>query len=395
LGGLGFDSANLGGEGLRAPNYYNLADMGGGQGLTAGVEGGTLGSQGLAPSGYAASTLGATGGTSTSFGDFLKQGQNALRTGQQLIGEGQQQQAIRPTTGAAGEGGQDQAVISAVDAAIGQGPGGFRQTRFFGALTPDVDRALAYQDEYYARGGDEVYGGEDIEQEPQGIAPVTLAYADGGQIMPFEKVYANGGQPGLAPNAIPAANPSSQFTPMQRQPQGDQVQMLRMRLDEMKRMNPAMVGAMVNQAQQAGMTPVMAQQVWMLATAALQNPQVYPQIRQYAIQGLKISPNTLPEQFDPGRLSTLAGIAHMVSNGTAPTVAAPMTGYSSGGRISGPGSGTSDSIEAEVNETGEEIRVSNGEYIVPADVVETLGTRYFDNLVKRHHKFKSGYQARE
>lgn len=41
-------------------------------------------------------------------------------------------------------------------------------------------------------------------------------------------------------------------------------------------------------------------------------------------------------------------------------------GYSNGGKIQGPGTPTSDSIPAKVNETGEEIRVSNGERIVSA-----------------------------
>jgi hypothetical protein len=51
-------------------------------------------------------------------------------------------------------------------------------------------------------------------------------------------------------------------------------------------------------------------------------------------------------------------------------------GAANGGPIKGPGNGTSDSIP---------IRVSNGEYIVPADVVNKLGVDFFDNLREHFH----------
>lgn len=59
-------------------------------------------------------------------------------------------------------------------------------------------------------------------------------------------------------------------------------------------------------------------------------------------------------------------------------------GDGSGGMLSGPGDGVSDSIPA-LTGRGEPIRVANGEYIVPADVVEILGEDFFDSLVERLH----------
>lgn len=50
-----------------------------------------------------------------------------------------------------------------------------------------------------------------------------------------------------------------------------------------------------------------------------------------------------------------------------------------GGLISGPGTGTSDSIPMPM------AKVSNGEYIVSADVVNRLGVGFFDNLQKAFH----------
>ena len=46
------------------------------------------------------------------------------------------------------------------------------------------------------------------------------------------------------------------------------------------------------------------------------------------------------------------------------------------GHVTGPGSGISDSIPA---------RLSDGEYVVPADVVKQLGVRYFDKLLDKYH----------
>lgn len=61
-----------------------------------------------------------------------------------------------------------------------------------------------------------------------------------------------------------------------------------------------------------------------------------------------------------------------------------LVGYANGGKIKGPGTPTSDSIPARVKETGEEIRVSNGERIVSAaqgELLEALARKSgFDSL---------------
>lgn len=47
-----------------------------------------------------------------------------------------------------------------------------------------------------------------------------------------------------------------------------------------------------------------------------------------------------------------------------------------GGGIKGPGTTTSDDIPA---------MLSNGEYVIPADVVSKMGVKHFDNILKKHH----------
>jgi hypothetical protein len=58
----------------------------------------------------------------------------------------------------------------------------------------------------------------------------------------------------------------------------------------------------------------------------------------------------------------------------------------SGGKLTGPGTGTSDSIQAINMDTGEPIRLSNGEYILPADTVRKVGKKALDELVDETHK---------
>ena len=49
--------------------------------------------------------------------------------------------------------------------------------------------------------------------------------------------------------------------------------------------------------------------------------------------------------------------------------------YANGGKVRGPGTGTSDSIPA---------RLSAGEYVIPADVVRRIGTDTLDRLMLGH-----------
>jgi hypothetical protein len=66
-----------------------------------------------------------------------------------------------------------------------------------------------------------------------------------------------------------------------------------------------------------------------------------------------------------------------------------LDGFATGGLIRGAGSGTSDSILARVA-GGPHIRVSNGEYIVPAATVQAYGVGFFDHLSGRRKPRRPG-----
>lgn len=56
-----------------------------------------------------------------------------------------------------------------------------------------------------------------------------------------------------------------------------------------------------------------------------------------------------------------------------------------GGLLRGPGTGISDSIAAVNKDTGQRVQLSNGEFIVPADVVKAKGSEFFQKLIDKHH----------
>jgi hypothetical protein len=53
-----------------------------------------------------------------------------------------------------------------------------------------------------------------------------------------------------------------------------------------------------------------------------------------------------------------------------------------GGLVRGPGTGTSDSVPAVNQDDGSPIRLSNGEYILPAETVRKIGINKLDKIVE-------------
>jgi len=65
-----------------------------------------------------------------------------------------------------------------------------------------------------------------------------------------------------------------------------------------------------------------------------------------------------------------------------------LSAYADGGMITGPGTGTSDSIAAVAG--GQPVAVSNGEFLVPAAVVQALGQDFFEKLLEHYHTETGG-----
>jgi len=120
-----------------------------------------------------------------------------------------------------------------------------------------------------------------------------------------------------------------------------------------------------------------------LATTALNDPSMYPQLRQFAIQQGLVSPEDMPEEFDEGALFAIVLAAQSVGSGEPPPPAnmrdggyvRPGSNASDGGPVTGPGTTRSDSIP---------INVSAGEYVIPAHVVQMKGREFFDKMLEAY-----------
>ena len=206
--------------------------------------------------------------------------------------------------------------------------------------------------------------------------------------------YATGGQIGSAP--LGTGQDSAGLTP-----QGQQIpvnaQMLDANVQDVLRRNPqaaAQVKQAVDQAFASGeITAQQAHMVVQLAQAALNNPALWPQLRQWAIQNGLAQQNEIPQNYDQGLVVAILAAAKSYEHGggqqagVAPGqgVGIQKQGFATGGQIQGPGSGTSDSIPAVNASTGQHIKVSNGEFIIPEHVVRAKGTEFFESLINKYN----------
>lgn len=205
--------------------------------------------------------------------------------------------------------------------------------------------------------------------------------------------YATGGQIGSAPLGADSAGLT---------PQGQQIpvnaQMLDANVQDVLRRNPqaaAQVKQAVDQAFASGeITAQQAHMVVQLAQAALNNPALWPQLRQWAIQNGLAQQNEVPQNYDQGLVVAILSAAKSYEHGggqqagISPGQGAGMQkqGFATGGQIQGPGSGTSDSIPAVNASNGQHIKVSDGEFIIPEHVVRAKGTEFFESLINKYNQ---------
>jgi hypothetical protein len=228
--------------------------------------------------------------------------------------------------------------------------------------------------------------------------------AGGPVLNPFmQPGYAVGGMVG--PGGIPMdQQPMQQPMPGQAgmgMPQMDgQQNVTEADLQQFMQQNPEAVQQIVAELQQADMQgdidPQAVQMLDQLLTVALNNPEMYPQMRQFALSQDIVDAEDLPEQYDPGYVALLliaarsfmsAGAGAMndmgaMQNGMEEIPSFADGGFvksgdnaSAGGKVTGPGTTTSDSIP---------IRVSTGEYVIPAHIVQMKGKEFFDKMLDNY-----------
>lgn len=204
-------------------------------------------------------------------------------------------------------------------------------------------------------------------QRLYGQRPRYPSYQEGGMV-------GLGGIPeGGAPMGAPMGAPASAPMPP------DMINMELQRVatqhpQEMQMMRSAMMQAM----QTGKLTPQELNTLQQLATAAVQNPASYPQIRQFAIQQGIADEEDLPQEYNQGLLFMLLLAAQSVQGAEMPAAPPPpppgTPSMQDGGTV--PQSRRRDgSVTIDAHE---------GEYVIPANVVKMKGREFFDNLLEKY-----------
>jgi hypothetical protein len=230
-------------------------------------------------------------------------------------------------------------------------------------LPPALARMLALPMQSYAEGG--MVGPGGVPQRPMASSPMAMNLAQQGGA-PVVGLAPQGGQ-GRPLNFAAIDQQAQQF--MQQNPQ--QVEEIRAEVQDSiasGEVDPASLNTFVQ-----------------IATVSLQNPEMWPQLRQVLIQQGMLDAEDVSEEYDQGFLIILYIIGKTMGNGQVQTPVpggqppmsagqAPQMSMSEGGALP----------EKSENEDGSiPINAHEGEYVIPADVTRKLGTDHFDKLIAK------------
>ena len=181
--------------------------------------------------------------------------------------------------------------------------------------------------------------------------------------------YAMGGEVGPGGAPVPQAGMPAGLRPQGQGEQRMDPKMMEMHMQKFMQEQPEKVEQIkqtILEVMQSGeLTQEELNMAVQLATVALQNPDMYPQVRQFAIQqGLATEADISPE-YDQGLIFVLLLAAKAAKS--------EMGGnFMEGGEIMAGTHPTADDVN---------INVSKGEFVIPADVVKAKGTDFFEKLI--------------
>ena len=237
-------------------------------------------------------------------------------------------------------------------------------------LPPALARMLAMPAQSYAEGG--MIGPGGVPQRPMAASPMAMNVAQQGGA-PVVGI-APPGQQGRPLNFAAIDQQAQQF--MQQNPQ--QVEQIR---------------AAVQQSIAAGEIDEQSLNMFVqIATTALQNPEMWPQLRQVLIRQGMLDAEDVGEEYDQGFLIILYIIGKTMGSGAqAPQQGMPQQGMPQQGMPMSQGQPPQMSMEEggalpskSSNPDGSiPINAHEGEYVIPADVTRRLGTDHFDRLIAK------------
>jgi hypothetical protein len=149
----------------------------------------------------------------------------------------------------------------------------------------------------------------------------------------------------------------------------------------------AQIKAQVEQAMAAGEIDAQSLNMFVqIATTALQNPEMWPQLRQVLIRQGMLDAEDVGEEYDQGFLIVLYIIGKTMGTGAQGTPAAPQqSAPMSAGQAPQMSMAKGGALPAKsANPDGSiPINAHEGEYVIPADVTRKLGTNHFDKLIAK------------
>lgn len=192
------------------------------------------------------------------------------------------------------------------------------------------------------------------------------SYEAGGMIGPGGMPEPMGMPPGAGVGLAPQGQ-AGQGAPMD-------PQMMDMQVNQFATQHPEQVAQIqqaIMEAMQSGeLTQEELNMIIQLATVAAQNPEMYPYVRQFAIQQGIATEQDIPAQYDQGLIFTLL----LAARATQQQGGQPIPSMAKGGKVP-----TSENSDGSVL-----INAHEGEYVVPRHVVEMKGKEFFDNLVGKY-----------
>lgn len=237
-------------------------------------------------------------------------------------------------------------------------------------MGPLRDLRVAYEGQG-AVGAGGFYGEDDEEaRRRRGELP---RYEEGGMIGP-------GGMPmvGGAPRAgvregVPQATPQGGMQQVQQfaQQHPQQVQEIQREI--------------LSGLQSGELQPQVVNRIVQLIQVVLQNPDMYPYVRNFLIQQDVVDEGDLPPQYNEGvvfMLGVIAEAAKGVSGSAASAAGAapPMESMAMGGTVP----------DSKKRSGGVIIEAHEGEYVIPAHIVRQKGTDFFDKMIGKDVKAEKG-----
>jgi hypothetical protein len=197
------------------------------------------------------------------------------------------------------------------------------------------------------------------------------SYAQGG-------VVSAGGPPPQAAGLAPQGAQQGQPMPMQ-QMEAEMQRMAQEHPQEILKMKVA-----IQKLMEAGeVTPEELNMAVQLATAAAQNPSLWPQLRNFAIQQGLAEEQDLPQEYDQGLVFTILMAAKVVASVQQGVAQAPQ----SQGQPPQATMRTGGPMPASNNADGSvAINAHKGEYMIPEHVVRAKGTDFFDKMIGKDDK---------